>query len=60
VFFEDPRKSLIFGMSVSFEEKETSVRARASTLALFQYPERTKFATGLPVAFFLIYSNLIL
>jgi hypothetical protein len=32
-------------VSASFEEKETSVLAL--TLALFQYPERTKVATGL-------------
>ncbi len=32
-------------VSVSLEEKETSALALAHTLALFQYPERTKAAT---------------
>ena len=31
---------------VSLEEKETRVLALAHTLTLFQYPERTKVATG--------------
>ena len=30
---------------MDFEKKETSVLALALTLALFQYPERTKVAT---------------
>jgi len=43
---------------VSLEEKEASVLALALTLALFQYPERTKVATGISdlasIQFFLI------
>jgi hypothetical protein len=37
----------LFSVSVceSIEEKEASVLALALTLALFQYPERTKVAT---------------
>ena len=34
------------GVRVSLEEKEMSVLTHALTLTLFQYPERTKVATG--------------